>query len=129
MIKVKDRMSRTLKTMPDSATVFEAANFFKDEKISAVFVTSNDEISGIVTDADLVKKVMAENRNPQETSLKEVMSKNIITIDLEDSLTTAGDAMDRNGVRHLGVTGDDKIIGVISVRDLIHPVYSDGEGW
>lgn len=129
MIKVKERMSRELHTLDNSATVYDAARFFAKHKIGSVFLKKGDAILGVITENDLVRKVMAENKNPQDVPLEEIMSRSIITVDIEESLTKAGDLMDHNGVRHLGVTEGGKIIGVISVRDLIHPIYTDGEGW
>lgn len=129
MIKVKDRMSRHLFTLNTSATVYEASKFFANHKIGSVFLKNGDAILGVITETDLVRKIMAENKNPQDVPLEEIMSKSIITVDLDESLTKASDLMDHNGVRHLGVTEGGKIVGVISVRDLIHPIYTDGEGW
>ncbi len=129
MIKVKDRMSRHLYTLNSSATAYEAARFFAERKIGSVFLKNDDAVLGVVTETDLVRKVMAEERDPKDVPLEEIMSRSIISVDIEESLTKAGDLMDHNGVRHLGVTEGGKIIGVISVRDLIHPIYTDGEGW
>ena len=129
MVKVKNRMSRSLHTLAVSATAQDAAKLFADQRIGSVFIKKGEDIVGIITETDLVKRVMAEDRNPKDVALEEIMSKSIISADIEESLTKAGDLMDHNSVRHLGVTEGGKIVGVISVRDLIHPVYTDGEGW
>ena len=129
MVKVKNRMSRKLHTLEVSATALDIAKLFADQKIGSVFLKNGENIVGIITETDLVKRVMAEEQNPKDVLAEEIMSKSIISADIEESLTKAGDLMDHNKIRHLGVTEGGKIVGVISVRDLIHPVYTDGEGW
>lgn len=129
MVKVKNRMSRNLHTLEVSATALDVAKLFADQKIGSVFLKNGENIVGIITETDLVKRVMAEDQNPKDVLVEEIMSKSIISADIEESLTKAGDLMDHNKIRHLGVTEGGKIVGVISVRDLIHPVYTDGEGW
>ena len=129
MVKVKNRMSRTLHTLDVSAMALDVAKLFADQKIGSVFIRNGENIVGIITESDLVRMVMSEERNPKDVLVEEIMSKSIISADIDESLTKAGDRMDHNKIRHLGVTEGGKIVGVISVRDLIHPVYTDGEGW
>ncbi|MBI5179436.1 MAG: CBS domain-containing protein [Nitrospinae bacterium] len=129
MVKVKDRMSRKLNTLPMNSTALDAAKTLTDNKFSSIFIEENGQIAGVVTDTDLIRKVMAPEKSPANTKVGDIMTKNIISIDLNSSLTQASDLMDKSYIRHLGVTENGKIIGVISVRDLIHPVYTDGEGW
>ncbi len=129
MVKVKDRMARNLHTLTKEATANDVAKHFAESKIGSIFIKKDDEFVGIITETDLVRKVMAEEKSPDGVTVESIMSTNLITIDLEKSLTEAGDLMDHHNVRHLAVTEGGKIVGVISVRDLIHPVYTDGEGW
>lgn len=129
MIKVKNRMSTGFQKLPISSTVQEVAHLLAEKKIGSIFLTNGDDIAGVVTETDLVRKIMGKNLDPATEKVESIMSPNIITVDLEKSLTDAGDLMDKHHIRHLGVTEGDVIVGVLSVRDLIHPVYTDGEGW
>jgi len=129
MIKVKDRMSRDLHTLRVSASALEAAQFFLENKIGSIFLKQDENIVGIITESDLVRKVIALKKEPADVTVESIMSTSLISVAIEDSLTKASDTMDQHQVRHLGVTEGGKIVGVISVRDLIHPVYTDGEGW
>ena len=129
MIKVKDRMSRELHTLGISTSALDTAKFFLEHKIGSVFIKHDEEIVGIITEADLVRKVMSLDKQAADVTAESIMTKSLISVAIDDSLTTASDLMDRKKVRHLGVTEGGKIVGVISVRDLIHPVYTDGEGW
>ncbi|MFQ5431210.1 MAG: cyclic nucleotide-binding/CBS domain-containing protein [Nitrospinota bacterium] len=129
MIKVKDRVSRSLHTLSTGTSALDTARFFLEHKIGSVFIRQDDDIVGIITESDLVRKVMALNKPSADVIVDSVMTKSLISVDIEESLTKAGDTMDHNHIRHLGVTEGGKIVGVISVRDLIHPIYTDGEGW
>ncbi len=129
MVKVKDRMARVLNTIPLSSTAMDAAKTLTEKKFSSIFIEEKGQIVGVATDTDLIRKVMAPGKDATKTPVGDIMTKEVFTIDLNSSLTEAGDMMDKNYVRHLGVTENAKIIGIISVRDLIHPMYTDGEGW
>ena len=129
MIKVKDRMSRELHTLNVGTSARDTAKFFLQHKIGSVFIKQEADIVGIVTEADFVRKVMALDKEPADVTVETIMTKTLISVEIDDSLTKASDMMDQNHIRHLGVTEGGKIVGVISGRDLIHPVYTDGEGW
>ncbi|MEE8484489.1 MAG: CBS domain-containing protein [Nitrospinota bacterium] len=130
MIKVKDRMATGFQTLDDSSTTEDVAKVCAAKKIGSVFITKGGDVKGIVTETDLVQKVIAKGLSYSSTLASDIMSTKLITVEKNASLVDAGDMMDRHHVRHLGVTdGSDKIIGIISVRDLIHPIYTDGEGW
>lgn len=130
MLKIKDRMSPKLNTLPKaSTTALDVAKYLTNKKFSSIFIADGDKVVGVVTDSNLIHKVMATGKNPGETKVESIMDTNLISIDLNASLTDASDLMDKHHLRHLAVTENGKIIGVISVRDLIHPMYTDGEGW
>ena len=100
-------------------TVRKAAEMMRDCGIGSVFVTIGEEIIGILTDTDLVRRVVAAGSNPENTAIEKVMSAPLLTIDGEKTLLDANDLMAREHVRHLGVTLGGKLVGMISVRDLV----------
>jgi len=129
MIKVKERMSAGFKTLPKTATCMDVAKLFAEHRIGSVYLTEGEEIEGIITETDLARKVMAEGKDPSATPAKGVMTTRLCNIDAEADVSAAFDIMDREHIRHLGVIIDGKISGILSVRDLIKPIYHDGEGW
>ncbi len=100
-------------------TVRKAAEMMRERGIGSVFVTIGEEIIGILTDTDLVRRVVAAGSNPESTSIEKVMSAPLLTIDGEKTLLDANDLMAQEHVRHLGVTLEGKLVGMISVRDLV----------
>lgn len=112
-------MHRAPKTIGPDATLFEAARRMRDERVGALFVFDHGEYLGIVSEADLVRKAMAESLSVREVPVRAVMSAPLITIDVAGSPHQASDLMAEKGIRHLAVTEDGQIVGMLSVRDLL----------
>ena len=125
MVTVQKIMKRNLVTVPYGASISEAAQTMREHKIGSVFVRSDERIVGIVTEPDIVREVVGMDRSPGLTSVQEVMSFPVIGIEEWCPLTEVADLMERHGTRHLAVTKWGKIVGVVSVRDLLHPVSRD----
>ena len=96
-----------------------AARIMRDRGIGSLFVTNGKEIIGILTDTDMVRRVVAVGADTQKTTVEQIMSAPILTIDENKTLLDANDLMAKTHIRHLGVTQDDKLSGMISVRDLV----------
>jgi signal-transduction protein with cAMP-binding, CBS, and nucleotidyltransferase domain len=128
MVPVKQIMSKVLLKIDSQATVQEAAKLMKRERVGSLLVTRGDQINGIVTETDIVTKSVAPNLSPDSTPVEAITSSPVLTIEADRSLLEASDLMDRKHVRHLGVTEQGKIVGMLSVRDLLHPLYHEEEG-
>ena len=125
MVTIKEIMKRDLVTVPYGSSVIEAARKMRDRKIGSVFVRMDHRIVGIVTEPDIVREVVGAERTPSFISVEDIMSSPIITVEERSPLTDAADLMERHGTRHLAVTKSGEIVGVVSVRDLLHPVSID----
>lgn len=99
--------------------VRKAAEIMRDRDIGSLFVTRGTEIIGIITDTDMVRRSVAVGADPAKTTAEQIMSAPIVTIEENKTLLDANDLMARRHLRHLGVTRDGKLVGLISVRDLI----------
>ncbi len=100
-------------------SVRTAAQMMRDHGIGSIFITSGDEIIGILTDTDLVRRVVATGADPQETTVEKIMSAPVASIEGDRTLLDANDLMANQHIRHLGITKDGTMIGMISVRDLV----------
>jgi signal-transduction protein with cAMP-binding, CBS, and nucleotidyltransferase domain len=96
-----------------------AAEMMRDNGIGSVIVTSGEEIIGILTDTDLVRRVVAAGADPMQTTVEKIMSAPIVSIEADRTLLDANDLMAKEHIRHLGVTQDGTMVGMISVRDLV----------
>lgn len=99
--------------------VRKAAEIMRDREIGSLFVTSGNAVIGLLTDTDLVRRLVAVGADPSQTTVEKMMSAPIVTIDENKTLLDANDLMAREHVRHLGVTRGGELVGMISVRDLV----------
>ena len=96
-----------------------AARLMRDRRINSLFVTSGKEIVGILTDTDMVRRVVAVGVDTPTTTAEQIMSAPILTIEGEKTVLDASDLMANSRIRHLGVTQNGKLVGMISVRDIL----------
>jgi len=112
-------MHRDLQEISPKATVRDAAKQMRDKRIGSLLVSEGMERIGIVSETDFVRKALAEGLNPDTTPVEKIMSQPVIGIDIDKTAKEANDLMATKGVRHLAVTDKGKIVGIISVRDLV----------
>ncbi|MBK5282628.1 MAG: CBS domain-containing protein [Nitrospiraceae bacterium] len=96
-----------------------AARIMRDRGIGSLFVTNGKEIVGILTDTDMVRRVVAAGADTHKTTVEQIMSAPILTIEANKTVLDANDLMAQTHTRHLGVTLGGNLVGMISVRDLV----------
>jgi CBS domain-containing protein len=112
-------MQSAVQTISPDATACEAARQMRMAKVGALLVREGAHYLGIVSEADLVRKVLAESLVPAQILVRSVMSAPLITIDITASAHDASDLMARAGIRHLAVVESGEVAGMLSVRDLL----------
>jgi CBS domain-containing protein len=121
MVPVKSFMVPLAKlvTVDRDTDVRTAAQVMRDREIGSLFVTKGKDIIGILTDTDMVRRSVAVGADPTKTTVEQIMSAPIVTIEEGKTLLDANDLMAREHLRHLGVTREGQLVGMISVRDLV----------
>lgn len=121
MVPVKSFMVPLAKlvTVDRDTDVRTAAQVMRDREIGSLFVTKGKDIIGILTDTDMVRRSVAVGADPTKTTVEQIMSAPIVTIEESKTLLDANDLMAREHLRHLGVTREGQLVGMISVRDLV----------
>jgi signal-transduction protein with cAMP-binding, CBS, and nucleotidyltransferase domain len=119
MSTVGQLMARDVSFIHEEASIPDAARSMHTKRIGSVLVKKEDEFIGIVTETDIVKAVAEQPAKIGQLTVKEFMSWPIITIEKKMALHYARDLMATRKIRHLGVTEEGKIIGILSVRDLL----------
>lgn len=118
MPAVKDIMSKIVATVNVNKTIFEAAELMSTMGISCVLVTDKDTPVGLITERDIVGKIVA-TRKPLDTKVAEVMSKSLITVDPDATLKEAARLMSTHKIRRLPVLHQNKLVGIVSASDFV----------
>jgi CBS domain-containing protein len=117
---VKDIMTSPVITVSDKTLVDEIAQLMDRYNVSGIVVAIDDDNPlGIITERDLVTRVLAKNIQPSKSTSKEVMSSPLVTIGPEESLTEAARKMNKLKVKRLGVLYKEKLVGIVSAGDVL----------
>ena len=115
-------MRTTMETIASERTVQEAAQTMAEKRIGSLLVLEAGEMVGIVTETDLVRKVIAARLPASSTRVGAVMNYPLIQIDINHTVRDASRLMAEKRIRHLAVTEENKVVGLLSVRDLVKMV-------
>lgn len=130
MEKVKTLVSgkRLTYASPEIA-VLEAATLMADAKIGALLVLSDGQLVGIFTERDLLNRVVAAGKDPSRTKLSEVMTADVAVCDANETYEYCLAQMRQLGCRHMPIVEKDRLLGVLSIRDLLrhHISVKDAE--
>jgi len=119
MDEISDYMISTVLSIDVESSVQEAAQYMVSQSIGSVLVKEFDEYVGIVTETDLTRKVLGKGLNPETTRVSEIMTSPILSMDCYLPVEEANRFMHKNKIRHLAVTEEEKIVGILSVKDLV----------
>ena len=123
-MKVKDVMVTDLVTVKADVTVKKAVEVMNDFEIGCLIVVEKGEAIGIITERDILKRVVVEGKDPNKTLVSEVMSKPLIVTNPETSLEEAIEAMFKHKIKKLPVVEGGKLVGLVTFTDIarIQPV-------
>ncbi len=113
------KIARPIITIDQEASVVDAAKMMSDNARGSVVVTSKGEAVGILTERDVLKRVVAKSLDPGRTKAKEAMTGSPVTIEQSEPLRKAIDLMNRKGLRRMLVTEQGKIVGIFTLRDIL----------
>ena len=125
--KIEDLMSEGIYSIDSKKSVQEGAEEMARHKIGSLLVCQEEDYVGIVTEVDIIRKVVAKQKRSVDIMMGEIMAAPLITIDAKQSIVEANDLMESKQLRHLPVRRAGEIVGIVSVRDLLHPIYLEEE--
>ncbi|MDQ1279349.1 MAG: hypothetical protein QG670_611 [Thermoproteota archaeon] len=118
-LRVRDLISSNIVWLSVENSVVDAAIEMNKRDISSILLKSGDEFVGIITDRDIIGKIVAQDLNPKRVKLVDVMRSPLISINADDSIQKAAEKMRSNKIRRLVVKDKGHIIGIISESDII----------
>ncbi|MBQ7015206.1 MAG: CBS domain-containing protein [Clostridia bacterium] len=119
-MKIKDIMTAKPLTLTTDSTVKEAAELMQKNDIGAIPITNseNEKLMGIITDRDIILRCISKDFDTNTTTVKDIMTENVITVCPENSITESSRIMAKNKVRRLPVCENGKVVGMVSLGDI-----------
>lgn len=117
-MKAEDVMTREVITLDEEVSVKKAAEIMAQEGIGAMIATSEGKAIGILTERDILKRIVAEDRNSRETKVKDIMTSPLVTIEPSTSLDEAAHLMFEKEIKNLPVIHENRLIGLVSLQDI-----------
>ena len=114
---VRDAMTENPRSIGASASVVEAARLMRDEHIGSLPITDDEELVGMITDRDITTRVVAEAADPKMTSVGDVVSRDLISVEPDEDLEEAVQLMASHQVRRLPVVENGRLVGIVAQAD------------
>ena len=107
-------------SIPPEATVFEAIKLMADKNIGSLLVLSDGKLMGLFTERDYARKIVLHGKSSKETRVREIFTGVTITVKPDDSVEDCMKLMTEHRVRHLPVLDGQKVVGIVSIGDLVN---------
>ena len=109
-------------SVPSTITVFEALGVMSEKNIGAILIIENTVLLGILSERDYARKIALKAKSSKKTFVNEIMVKDVVTVKPSDSLDYCMELMNTKRVRHLPVSENGIIIGIISISDVVKAI-------
>jgi CBS domain-containing protein len=117
-MKVKELMVKNVITLRTDTSALEATKLLNKNKIGCLVVAHDDDIAGILTERDLLERVLEKCKNPRETKISEIMTKDVIVGQPDMELCEATRIMMKNKVKKLPIVEKSHLVGIVTVTDI-----------
>jgi CBS domain-containing protein len=126
MKKLRDIMRHGfLFTLQRSATVAEACHLMATNNVGIVAVLDGDRLAGVFSERDVVRKVIDRGLDPARTLVADVMTTRLVVADADEDYQSAMSKMDQANIRHLPVVSGERLLSMLSIRDLMRVALDD----
>ena len=116
---------RNIYSVVANISVFDALKVMGEKNIGALLVIENDLLIGIISERDYARKVVLKNRTSRDTLVKEIMTENVITVTPTNTIDECMALMSDKHIRHLPVVEGSKVVGIISVSDIVTSIINE----
>ncbi|MDX1516658.1 MAG: CBS domain-containing protein [Woeseiaceae bacterium] len=120
-----DGKGRNVIAIEPDASVLDAIRLMAEKGIGSLVVMSGDELKGIVTERDYARKVIIKGRASDTTPVRDIMTSDVITTSPDERVNTCMQLMTTKKCRHLPVLENGKVVGIISIGDLVQAIIAD----
>ncbi len=120
-----DLKGRDIISVAADVSVLDAIKLMADKTVGSLLVMQGGELRGIVTERDYARKVIIKGRSSESTEVGEIMTSDVVTASMQDTVNHCMTVMTERKIRHLPVVDDGVVIGMISIGDLVQAIISD----
>ena len=124
---LKSKAQRQMVTVKPEDTVLDAIKLLAKEDVGAAVVVSGGQLVGIFSERDYTRKIVLKGRHSETTRVEEIMTANVICVTPRTKTRDCMALMSEKNIRHLPVVDGDKVLGLISMRDIMADVIADHE--
>lgn len=112
-------------SVPPGTSVYHALELMVEKNVSSLLITENDKLSGIFTERDYARKVVLKGKSSKETPVSDIMTANVITVTPANTIDECMKLMTGKFIRHLPVVENGKLLGVVSIGDLVRAIIHE----
>jgi len=123
--EILDTKGREVWGIEPDAAVFEAVKLMAEKEVGALVVTTGDKLVGIISERDCARKVILMAKAPHETPTRDIMTTQVLCARLEQTVEECMAMVTDNRVRHLPVLDQDRVVGIISIGDLVKTIIDE----
>jgi len=116
---VKEAMTKRVIIINPDNTIRDTAKMMSEQRVGCLVVVENGKLVGIITELDIIWKVVAGDLDPKITLVRDIMTKKVVTIGSDQTLEDATDLMVENKIKKLPVVENEKLVGIITATDII----------
>lgn len=120
--QILSKKGKEVYSVTSTITVFEALGVMSEKNIGAILIIEEDILKGILSERDYARKIALKAKSSKKTFVHEIMEENVITVKPTDNLDYCMELMNSKRVRHLPVIEKNKIIGIISISDVVKAI-------
>jgi CBS domain-containing protein len=124
-MKIEELMTKSVITLPADASAYEAVKLLNKNKIGCLVIVYKGEIVGILTERDLLERVLEKCRNPKETGISEIMTKHVIVGKPDMELSEATRLMFESKVKKLPIMEENRLVGIVTLTDIARATSMD----
>jgi len=123
---LREKGTQIYSTAPD-ATVYDALQLMAEKNIGALIVFDGDRLLGLISERDYARKIVLKNKFSRETAVADIMTRDVVTVAPDKNLEDCMELITRHRVRHLPVIENDRVLGIISIGDIVKGIIDHKE--